>query len=129
MSDSYKDYLDSDEWKKLRTRVRRRARGWCERCKVGPRADIHHLTYERLGNERLDDLVAVCRECHEYLHGRRAQDPAAVAYTERETKDVRFLYEFQRYGVVETLVSRNGALAAAWHKRQRSLQSDPIASH
>lgn len=126
MSDSYKDYLDSDEWKKLRTRVRRRARGWCERCKVGPRADVHHLTYERLGNERLDDLVAVCRECHEHLHGRRAQDPAAATYSKQEIKAVRHLYEIQPYGVIEGVLSAQPRLAAAWHKRQQSLQSDPI---
>ena len=30
--------------------------------------DVHHLTYERLGKERLDDLQALCRKCHEQKH-------------------------------------------------------------
>jgi hypothetical protein len=30
--------------------------------------DLHHRCYERLGHERFDDLVALCRGCHESLH-------------------------------------------------------------
>ena len=29
---------------------------------------IHHLTYERLGKERLEDLQALCPECHRGKH-------------------------------------------------------------
>lgn len=30
---------------------------------------VHHLTYERLGKETFSDLVVICDECHERLHG------------------------------------------------------------
>ena len=30
--------------------------------------DVHHLTYERIGKERLDDLQALCRKCHKQQH-------------------------------------------------------------
>lgn len=30
--------------------------------------DLHHRTYKNLGNERLIDLVAVCRTCHDEIH-------------------------------------------------------------
>ena len=30
--------------------------------------DLHHVTYERLGQENHDDLVALCRFHHEQLH-------------------------------------------------------------
>lgn len=31
--------------------------------------DLHHKTYKRLGNERINiDLVTVCRECHSEIH-------------------------------------------------------------
>lgn len=82
--------MGSEQWSKIRTKVRRRARGYCERCKVGKREDIHHLTYERLGHERLDDLIAVCGPCHEWLHGKRSADPAATTYTPEETRILRF---------------------------------------
>ena len=31
--------------------------------------DLHHLTYERLGHERAEDLTVVCRNCHNLIHG------------------------------------------------------------
>ena len=30
--------------------------------------DIHHKTYVRVFNERLTDLVALCRQCHATIH-------------------------------------------------------------
>ena len=80
----YTEYMQSDEWKRKRTRIRRRARGWCERCGVNRRYAIHHLTYERLGCEELGDLLAVCQGCHDFLHGKSDYDPAAVSYTKEE---------------------------------------------
>ena len=29
---------------------------------------LHHITYERLGKERLSDLVPVCESCHRFIH-------------------------------------------------------------
>lgn len=29
---------------------------------------VHHLTYERIGNELVSDLLVVCGECHEQIH-------------------------------------------------------------
>jgi len=29
---------------------------------------IHHHTYDRLGNEQLEDLIAVCRTHHSAIH-------------------------------------------------------------
>lgn len=44
-----------------------RARGLCERC--GREAEqVHHLTYARKYNERLDDLLAICGRCHDAIH-------------------------------------------------------------
>lgn len=67
----YRRYLRSDAWQKLRKQVLRRA-GWrCEECRAYRPLDIHHLTYERFSHERLDDLTALCRECHKQKHQRR----------------------------------------------------------
>lgn len=32
------------------------------------RDDLHHRSYDRLGHELDEDLVALCRGCHEELH-------------------------------------------------------------
>jgi len=72
----YHTYLASREWAVKREAIKARSDGRCERC--GQRDDIavHHLTYERLGQEDLDDLQGVCQKCHEYLSGKREDDPA-----------------------------------------------------
>jgi hypothetical protein len=32
--------------------------------------DVHHLTYVRFGHERLEDLLTLCRPCHDAAHDR-----------------------------------------------------------
>lgn len=75
MSFDYKRYLASREWALLKEQIRHRSRGKCERCPSGDYESTHHVTYERMGNERLDDLLAVCNACHEYLSGKTHVDP------------------------------------------------------
>jgi hypothetical protein len=71
----YHKYLASREWALLREAVRKRSGGKCERCGQGPHDDTHHLTYERVGHERLEDLQAVCSPCHKFLSGKSTHDP------------------------------------------------------
>lgn len=71
----YAECLQSEEWLDLREQVLRRDKYRCtvtgKASKPGDPLQVHHLTYERLGCEPLDDLVTVCRSQHEKLHGRR----------------------------------------------------------
>ena len=51
--------------------VRVRARNRCEDCGRSDAArhfDIHHLTYERHGHEDPDDVLWLCRDCHDLRH-------------------------------------------------------------
>jgi len=32
------------------------------------RLDVHHLLYDRLGHEKLSDLIVLCRLCHNAFH-------------------------------------------------------------
>jgi hypothetical protein len=82
----YQAYLASPEWAKRRRRIRRRARGRCERCHWLRIQDVHHLTYERLGHEDPSDLLGVCRPCHEFLHGRSSHDPRPIGLWMRRIK-------------------------------------------
>lgn len=77
----YDDYLNSDHWQ--RTRIQRLLKAdindeWsvirCERKDCGlyvplQALDIHHLTYKRVGSERMEDLAVYCRSCHGVEHG------------------------------------------------------------
>lgn len=69
----YDNYLQSPEWKTRRDLVLRRANGVCEGCGRRDARHVHHLHYDRVGNEMLFDLVAVCVDCHDQIHaGKRA---------------------------------------------------------
>lgn len=71
---SYSEYLGSSTWQEKRQEVRERSGGFCEVCSVSGiyrvAIDTHHIRYpKQLGTEPTTDLLHVCREHHEQLHG------------------------------------------------------------
>lgn len=82
---NYHEYIASREWALKKNAVRERSGGICERCRKNPHTQTHHLTYERLGDERLEDLLGTCRPCHEYLSGRSDFDPASPEFADCRT--------------------------------------------
>lgn len=77
--EKYGLYLASREWAVLKEAVRARSGGRCERCKAAPGENVHHQTYDRKYREAIEDLVHVCRPCHEFLSGKLARDPVLDA--------------------------------------------------
>lgn len=67
----YEQYLQTPEWKTKRALVMARDKMLCQGCREVPATEVHHLTYVRLGQEMLFDLVAMCRGCHEKIHERK----------------------------------------------------------
>lgn len=93
----YEKYLESPHWQELRKwklEQQRKELGYnsCEKCGERPQVvtreaalHIHHLTYERLGEERIEDVTIICRPCHDKEHGRDAEgkqkpDPRGYDY-------------------------------------------------
>lgn len=67
----YAVYIISPEWqaKRLEFFDCSLFEGTCAACGTIPDSyNIHHLTYTRLGEEKLEDLVALCGRCHVSLH-------------------------------------------------------------
>lgn len=66
---AYDRYLNSDEWRVRRDKAFERD---SERCVLCHREGnhVHHMTYRNIFNEDIRDLITVCTECHEYIHGR-----------------------------------------------------------
>lgn len=71
----YQRYLASREWALLKEQVRARSGGKCERCEENEYEQTHHLTYERVGHERLADLQALCAGCHLFISAKSDEDP------------------------------------------------------
>ncbi|WP_123862073.1 HNH endonuclease [Chryseobacterium artocarpi] len=40
----------------------------CQQCKSKAAIHVHHLTYENIFNENLEDLISLCIECHSQIH-------------------------------------------------------------
>ena len=66
-------YLRSPHWRETRLRKLRAVGFKCEKCEAGGRLDIHHLTYTRIGREKLSDLQVLCRKCHKAEHQKRKE--------------------------------------------------------
>lgn len=77
--EKYQAYLCSREWSEKKEAVRKRSRGVCERCRVNGMNAVHHLTYERKYAERLEDLQAICNQCHDFTHAKSQYDPRVYA--------------------------------------------------
>lgn len=63
----YNVYLNSDKWKEKARRVRERDGGICQACCIRQATQVHHKTYEHVGDEPLFDLVSICDKCHDHL--------------------------------------------------------------
>src|SRR5262249_177304 len=66
----YDAYITSEKWRELRAAVMERCGGLCEGCRDSRATQVHHLTYGHFRHEFLWELAAVCRACHERVHGR-----------------------------------------------------------
>lgn len=66
----YRDYLQSDEWAERRAYMLDRSDYQCSECGRATELEVHHLTYKRIGNERISDLLVLCRDCHGRRHAR-----------------------------------------------------------
>lgn len=67
----YRSYLGSKKWKKIKRRRYIHDRGICQHCKKSVDEfsyHTHHLTYERLYNERLEDVITVHASCHAEIY-------------------------------------------------------------
>jgi hypothetical protein len=76
-------YLQTQQWRCRRAEVIQRQKFKCWRCGIEKRLSVHHLSYDRLGDEEPSDLVALCRSCHTAVHqdeqeARRLFKPCAV---------------------------------------------------
>jgi len=62
------EYIDSKEWKSIRNRRIIIDESKCVLCKKNHRLNVHHLTYKRMYQEHLFDLITLCCNCHRAVH-------------------------------------------------------------
>jgi hypothetical protein len=80
----YTEYLMSKEWSDKRELVKDRANNCCEFTKEkNTSLEIHHLSYENVGDEPIEDLVALKYSVHWAIHNDK--DPDHRKYKMMET--------------------------------------------
>lgn len=76
--ETYNAYMQSFKWKGKRMRLIAE-RGKCERCGRRGKLELHHKTYERLGEELDSDLEVLCPGCHRKADREREEESASRA--------------------------------------------------
>jgi hypothetical protein len=80
------EYLKSDEWKNLRNLIMSTSPN-CQCC-GGVSSDVHHMVYRNIVDITINDLIPVCRNCHEYIHQAIDDD-----YISQDPKDFKTIKE------------------------------------
>lgn len=60
----YDTYIHSPEWKAKRIIAFKYLGRKCHSCKSTKQLEVHHLNYENLFNESLEDVEILCNACH-----------------------------------------------------------------
>lgn len=119
----YEDYIKSAAWKVKRQQRLEIDGNQCVVCKSSDRLSVHHLTYERLGDEDvLHDLVTACGRCHPLFddverhkrYSRRKYSIEIVASNRRERRDMTHGMED---GEIQSSVGRTNVDARREHRR------------
>ena len=90
---SYRDYLKTDHWFELRGKCLERCGGICQQCGRYEATEIHHKTYDHLGNESISELLPLCSNCHAREHEDSEDRKLRIAIVsdriKRETDEIK----------------------------------------
>lgn len=64
----YDSYIHSAQWQDKRKQRLAIDDFKCQMCGNKDNLEVHHVTYDRLGNENMDDIITLCDKCHTKVH-------------------------------------------------------------
>lgn len=64
----YRTYIGSPAWARKRVQYFVAYGKKCQACTATTGLQVHHVSYDRLGDEPLGDLVGLCETCHQLVH-------------------------------------------------------------
>ena len=110
------DYA-SEQWKSIRKQRLKYDNDLCVFCKSAAE-EVHHVTYENVGRERIEDLRSLCRLCHdactqlEYGNDMQATrvDPADPAQRQMLLRQISVLLTSRRLGRRRTILENARAV-------------------
>jgi hypothetical protein len=76
---TYAAYISSEVWRERRVIQLENDGHRCQGCGGADDLHVHHVTYDRLGNEAPGDLVTVCEVCHGFIHREQQRSLGSLA--------------------------------------------------
>jgi hypothetical protein len=71
----YSDYLKTQHWQHFRSEAIKFFRNICQTCgKHDCQIDIHHRSYDNIGCETFNDVIALCNDCHKKFHNKQKNE-------------------------------------------------------
>lgn len=64
----YDDYINSKKWRRIRAEALDVHGHFCSRCLSTKQLHVHHKKYTNFGDEQIEDLQVLCKDCHMKLH-------------------------------------------------------------
>jgi hypothetical protein len=94
---SRQEYYRSPEWQYTRRQKLEQVGNRCERCGKAGRLDVHHLSYDNLYDERMEDLKALCRDCHGPADYEREYSSGLSTYLEKRFGENAWMIDASDY--------------------------------
>ena len=69
--EKYENYIHSSKWRRRRARALMLGNYKCAKCGARNKLQVHHLSYQHLGDELDYELMVLCHSCHQKVHGRK----------------------------------------------------------
>jgi 5-methylcytosine-specific restriction endonuclease McrA len=66
--ETYQEYLLSELWCKKREWILECFNYKCQKCGTTINLQVHHKDYTNVGNEKLRDVIVLCKHCHKEEH-------------------------------------------------------------
>lgn len=91
VSKFYRSYLFSEHWQQFRQVALEYYGKKCADCGTTEGIfNVHHLTYENIGEELLEDVVVLCRDCHHKRHFTPCEHKKLSRMTSQTGGEMRF---------------------------------------
>ncbi|MFZ5773514.1 MAG: HNH endonuclease [Thermodesulfobacteriota bacterium] len=91
---NYYQYMRSEEWQNKRKYAIFKAEYRCEDChKKNVPLQVHHKHYDSLFREHLEDVVVLCKRCHDNADYLRAYNSSYLTFAQKIHGDDWYLYD------------------------------------
>lgn len=95
----YKEYIDTKSWNDKSIKYLK-IHPICEICHKYKSIEVHHNSYENIGNELDEDLTAICHRCHYAIHSM----PPKIDDKVQLQKSLKIMKYFRQYPSLKTIV-------------------------